>query len=244
MSCREISALAPLFFTGELDPARAAAFSEHLRNCASCRQELAEQSAFDESLRAAILSEAVDAGSVNQRVRDLIHAAPHTSHRWKHVAAGIAAVLVIAVVAYFEVRTARSNPFALAAARDHRMEVIDLQPRPWLTDRSAIEALAAKRGLPVSVVSALTPAGYRLMHAKLCYLDGQWFLHLVYDNPLGNASVYLRRVDKFSDSAVRVESIAAEQVAGFQHGRIVTLVVTNQPGQVVERLAQSVSALL
>ena len=244
MSCREISELAPLFFTGELDPARAAAFSDHLRHCPSCRQELAEQSAFDESLRAAILSEPADAGPINQRIRDLIHSAPQPSHRWKHVAAGMAAVIVIAVAAWVEGRAARSDPFALAAARDHRMEVVDLQPRPWLTDRMAIETLAAKQDLPVSAVWALSPAGYRLVHAKLCLLDGQWFLHLVYDNDLGNASVYLRRVKRISNSAVRVRNIGAEHVAALQSGQISTVVVTNQPGQAAERIAGSVSSVI
>jgi anti-sigma factor RsiW len=244
MNCREVSELAPLYFRGELDPARKADFSDHLRKCPACRQELTEQSVFDERLRSAIQSEPADANAGSRRIRDILHSAPQPSHRWKHVSAGIAAVVLISLGAYFEVRTARSNPFALAAARDHRMEVVDRQPRPWLTDRAAIEALAAKQALPVSVVSALTPAGYRLAHAKLCYLDGQWFLHLVYENALGNASVYLRRVEKFSNSAVRVESIADEHVAGFQHGQIATLVVTSQPGQAVERLAESVSAML
>ena len=244
MNCREIQELAPLFFTGELDHARAADFSNHLRNCPSCRQELAEQSAFDESLRSAILSAPPDACPASQRMLDIIHSAPHSSRRWKPVAAGIAVVLIIALVSYIELRAARSNPFALAAARDHRMEVVALQPRPWLTDRTAMETLAAKQSLPVSAVWALSPGGYRLVHAKLCLLDGQWFLHLVYDNDLGNASVYLRRVKRISNSAVRVENIADEHVAAFQHGQITTVVVTNQPGQAVQRLAESVSAFL
>lgn len=244
MNCRDISGIAPLYFTGELDAAQTAAFSEHVRNCPSCRQDLAEQAAFDERLRSAILAEPVDEAAVDQRIRHIIHAAPQPWHHWKPVIAGIAALLVIGVAAYFELRPAPSNPVALAAARDHRMEIVNRQPRRWLSDPAAIEALAATQGLPASAVSALAPAGYRLAQGKLCYLDGQWFLHLVYENSPGNVSVYLRRVDTPANSRIRLDTFAAEHVAGFQHGRLVAVLVTNQPDDAVSRLAQSAAAAL
>ncbi len=244
MICRDVSEIAPLYFAGELDPAQTAAFSEHVRKCPACRQELAEQSAFDERLRSAILAEPVDDGAVEQRIRDIIYAAPQTSRHWKQVIAGIAAVLVFGVTAYFALRLARSNPVALAAARDHRVEIVDRQPRKWLSDPAAIEALAATQGLPASAVSALTPAGYRLAQARLCYLDGRVFLHLVYRDSPGNVSVYLRRVDIPAESRIRLDSFAAEHVAGFQHGRLVAVLVTNQPGDAISRLAQSAASSL
>jgi anti-sigma factor RsiW len=243
MNCAEIPELAPLYVAGEL-AARTAAFADHLRRCPACRQELAEQSAFDERLRSAILSEPVDTSAVEQRIRDIIHAPQDTPHRWKFAAAAIAAVLVLAAVGYFELRSSRSSPVAIAAAADHRMEIIDHQPRPWLTDGTAIEALAAKQGLPASAVSALTSAGYRLVQGKLCYLDGHWFLHLVYANPLGSASVYLRRVDAFASSDIHVGTMATEHVAEFQHGRFSTLVVTTQPREAARRLAQSLALVI
>jgi len=243
MNCRDISGMAPLYFTGELEHAQAAAFSEHLRKCPDCRQELAEQSAFDERFRAAILDEPVDEAALDQRIRDIIHAAPQNPHRWKQFIAGIAAVLVFGFVAYFALRFVRPNPVALAAARDHRIEIVDRQPRKWLSDRAAIEALAATQELAPSVLSALTPAGYRLAQARLCYLDGQVFLHLVYESSPGTVSLYLRRVDTSASSRVRLDTFAAEHVAGFQHGRLVAVLVTDQPDG-VSRLAQSAASSL
>jgi len=242
MTCPEIPELAPLYLAGELDAARAAAFADHLRGCPACRQELAEESAFDKRLRSAILSQPVDTSAVDQRIRDIIHAP--AQYRWNHFAAGIAALLLLASVGYFELRSRGVSPVAIAAATDYRMEIADHQPRPWITNRDAIEALASKQSLPVSAISSLTPAGYHFVKGKLCYLDGNWYLHLVYGNALGDASVYLRRVDLFASSGIRVDKIAAEHVAAFQHGRLSTLVVTSQPGEAARRLAESAAALI
>lgn len=243
MNCSDISAFAPLYLTGELDPERTEAFSKHLGNCPACRRELGHQTAFDELLRAAVLAEPVDSSSVDQRVRQTIDAQQRTSRRWMFTAAGIAAVLLVAIAGYRAVFSARTQP-VYAAARDHRMEIVDRQPRKWFTDRASIEGLAGREGLPDSVVSAFIPSGYRLVQGKLCLLDGHVFLHLVYANESGIFSLFLRRPDDAGSYGIRTDTFAAEHIAGFQNDQVSALIVSEQPGETVLRLAKSAAAVL
>ena len=244
MNCDQISELAPLYLTKELDDEREAAFTAHLRGCPQCRQELAEQTAFDERLRAGVLAEPVDAAPLESRVRDAIH---RDRPNWRiraRVAAVVAAALLIAAVAYREMIPAQPDPLDAAAALDHHMEIVDRQPRPWLTDRAAIEELAVQQGLQSSVLSALAPAGYHVTQGKLCFLNGHIFLHLVFENESGNASLFLRRLETPATSDIHTDNLAADYVAGFQHGRLTAIVVTDQPGQTVLNLARSAATVL
>jgi anti-sigma factor RsiW len=244
MNCSDISKFAPLYLAGELDSAREQAFSAHLRSCPACNRELGQQTEFDELLRNSVLAELVDSLSVDQRVRAAIGAGQRSRRRWMFAAAGIAAALILAIAGYRAIVLSRTKPVYAAAARDHRMEIVDRQPRKWFTDYAAIEKLAGREGLSGSVAANFAPAGYRLAQGKLCLLDGRVFLHLVYKNDAGDFSLFLRRSDQADPGAIQTNTFAAEHVAGFQHGPVRALIVTEQPGDSALRLAKLAETVL
>jgi len=244
MTCHEVLALVPLHLTGELDSAQATAVAEHLKTCPSCRQELAEQSAFDEFLRRSVASEPLDTAAVDRRIRAGIHAQHHHQKPWIIACAGIAAALVLGIVAWNEMQLVKPDPLDTAAALDHHLELVAHQPRPWLTDRAAIENLAARQGLQPSLISALPPSGYHLVQSKICLLDGRWFLHLVYANAAGDVSVFLRRSDAPGSPDIHLVNLDTEHLARFQRGRLTAVVVTNQSAEAVQHFAESAAAAL
>jgi hypothetical protein len=135
---------------------------------------------------------------------------------WIAAAASVAVVLL----GYSLVRPSR---LYRDAARDHRLEVIEQQPRHWRTDPAAIVKLAARFQLPD--VATLAPAGYRLERAKMCGLEGRPALHLVYGNGTREFSVYFRTSSGGSE-AIRTESVGQEQLAAFQNGRVQGVIAT------------------
>ena len=244
MNCSDISKFAPLYLAGELEPARAEAFSAHLRNCAACERELGQQAAFDELLRTSVLAERIDNSSVDQRVRAGISAGQRAARRWMLTAAGIAAVLLLAVLGYATTVSFRTKPVYAAAARDHRMEIVDRQPRKWLTDYASIERLAGREGVSGSMAADFAPAGYHLAQGKLCLLDGHVFLHLVYANSSGDFSLFLRRSDDAAPWGIHTGTFDAEHVAGFRRGPLRALIVTERPGEAALRLAKFAETVL
>jgi len=92
------------------------------------------------------------------------------------------------------------------------------------------------------------PAGYDLAQGRLCFLNSQVFLHLVYMNGSGNFSLFLRRPLKprflsLRDTAL-ARDFALEHTAGFQKPYLTALVVTEEPGDIARRVASSVAAAL
>jgi hypothetical protein len=150
--------------------------------------------------------------------------------------AGLAAALLVIVFLM------RARPVYAAAAVDHRLEIVELQPRQWSTDRTAIAALAQRQGVPDSAIDRIAPAGYRLAQGKLCFLGGKIFLHLVYSNEAGKVSVFLRPADRVE--AVHAESHGAEHVAGFQDRKLSAMFVTEQSGDAAMQFARSAAAVI
>jgi anti-sigma factor RsiW len=180
MNCREIEELAPLYLSGELEEDRKVQFHTHLAECRACAQQIQQQEAMDARLRKALCAGLPVGREIERSVGRQI--ARERSRRWMLAAA----VLIAAVVGY---RMLRPESLYADAARDHRQEVTDRQPRHWRTDPAEIEKLAARYQLR-DVVS-LAPAGYRLEHAKMCGLDGKPALHLVYSNGVQEVSVFV-----------------------------------------------------
>jgi anti-sigma factor RsiW len=255
MNCSDILKFAPLYLAGELEPSRAEAFSAHLGYCPACSGELGQQAAFDEILQTSMLAEHIDTWSVDQRVRAGI-GTERNSRRWLFALAGIAAAILLVIVAGYQAMISfRTKPVYAAAARDHRMEIVDRQPRKWFTDLASIEKLGVRAGLSGFAAASFAPAGYHLAQAKLCLLDGRVFLHLVYaedsnagsQNDADDFSLYLRKSDDASYAmawGLHTGTFAAEHVAGFQHGPLKALIVTEQAGDSVVRLAKTVETAL
>lgn len=238
MNCSDILELAPLYHTGELEPARADEFSSHLRGCASCLRELEGQRSLDSLLRTAVIAEAVDCSRLEANVRRAI---VHESRRWFVAVAGIAAVLMIAL-AVRTIDVVRATAMFAAAARDHHLEIVEGRPRKWVTSHSELGALAQANGVPASAIEAIAPAGYHVEKGKICVLDGQFVLHLVYANGGANFSVFLRRAR--GSRSVRQQSRGAEHVAGFEQHQLAALIVTTLPGDAARRFALSAAAAL
>ena len=206
MTCREIEELAPLYLSGELDEARRAVFHTHLQSCRDCRDEMDQQAALDARLRETV-ADLPDATAVERAVRRRI--ALERSARYAAIAA---AVLVAVVLGY---RAFRPQPVARLyadAALDHRLEVMEHQPRHWRTDPAEIEKLATRFRLPD--VRWLAP-GYRLERAKICGIDGAPALHLVYSNGSQEVSVFVRQRD---GTALRAVAVGTEHLAAFELG--------------------------
>jgi hypothetical protein len=171
----------------------------------------------DQRLRASILAEEVDTSRVEAAVRSQIRK-PRRVALWALAAA--AASIALAAFLWPQI-----PPICVAAAQDHEREIVKGEPRRWLTDLSAIDALAEKQGVPASAIAALGTTGYRLERARLCFLKKQIFLHLVYTKDGSQYSVYLRpRTDEASfTNSVR----GAENLAYFETNRVTAVFVSH-----------------
>jgi hypothetical protein len=173
----------------------------------------------DQRLRAAVLAEQIDTSSLERSIRARIRR-PRVA-LWL---AGIAAGIAIMIGAFFRPQT---PPICVAAAEDHRREIVEGEARPWLSEIAAIQSLAEKQGVPGSAIRALGTTGYRLERARLCFLKKQIFLHLVYTRDAEEFSVYLRPrgSDSPFDGSVRQASVGAEDLAYFQTDRLTAVFV-------------------
>lgn len=264
MTCGEIAGLTPLYLTGELDARQAAEFDAHLRACPACMRELELQSRLDARLRDVVLAEEDMAARVDRHVRELIAAdaaqppvpqlAPRT-RRWAALALAVAAAaIVLAGIGYRTlVRQAVARIYA-DAAWDHGLEVVERQPRPWLTDPGQIATLAEQQGIAPSAVTALASGGYRLSRGKLCFLDHRIFLHLVYTDGDREFSAYLRPRESTSLPATVREfangrplctsDVNDEHIASVQTPDLTAVIVTSQSSEEALNLARFASAVL
>jgi hypothetical protein len=174
----------------------------------------------DQRVRASILAEEVDASRVAASVRNQIR-----KPRRVALLALAAAAASIALAAFL---WPQIPSVCAAAARDHEREIVNGEPRRWLTDLSAIDSLAEKQGVPASAIAALGTTGYRLERGRLCFLKKQIFLHLVYTKGGSQYSVYLRSPSgepSFSGS-VR----GGGNLAYFETNHVTAVFVAHAPG--------------
>jgi anti-sigma factor RsiW len=248
MNCSDISTLSPLYLAGELETARAREFSTHLAACPECNRELVRQKEIDALLRRDILAEPIDASVIDKRLMQQIHRAHGRSPRRLAVALAIAALLFLAVAGYRSILSKRMNTTQAAAARDHRIEIVNGQPRKWITKASAIENLAASQGLPGAAIAGFIPAGYHLAQGRLCFLNGRVFVHLVYANPTENFSLYVRkpigRAAAELGTPARANDFGTEHVAGFEKSYLTAVVVSEHSDSDAMRLANSFAAAI
>jgi anti-sigma factor RsiW len=218
MNCRDIEEFSPLYFSGELEDARRALLETHLAQCRSCAMKMNRQAGLDARLREAVSTELPDATIVARSVRKRI-----AQERPRRFAAVAAAVLCAAALGYWALRPEPVARFYADAALDHRLEVMEHQPRHWRSDPGEVEKLAARFAL--SNAGALAPTGYHLEHAKVCGLEGKPALHLVYTNGNKEFSVYVR--ERTGGGTVpREVRVGSEELVGFQTERWEAVVAT------------------
>jgi anti-sigma factor RsiW len=265
MNCPDILSQSPLYLSGELDAVRAEKFQAHLVGCASCRRELELQAGLDAHLRNQLFAADVnvDNSALDQRIRaslpDLeahrqaarFHVLPR---RWLLAAASVAVALFAAALGYRVLQGRQVAPVCADAARDHHDEVTDQQPRVWVSDRPTIDALAERRGVPVTAVDALAASGRRLERGRLCRLGGRVFLHLVFTDGTHEFSVFLGQNDGERIQGPVRENVSgrwlysgdsgAEHLASFQTNQLTTVVVTSQPGDAAVKFGRFAAGVL
>jgi hypothetical protein len=127
-------------------------------------------------------------------------------------------------------------PLFAAAEQDHHREVVERQPRRWISNAAKAGELASHYALPASVITSLVPAGTHFEGARLCFLNGQLYLHLVYSSETASGktefSVFLRKAGSGALHGLAPEtSINGEHVAGVGKDRTVAMFVTARPGE-------------
>jgi hypothetical protein len=171
----------------------------------------------DQRLRESILSEEVDTSRVAGAVRNQMR----KPRRVVLLAlAGVAASIGLAAFLWPQI-----PPICVAAVQDHEREIVKGEPRRWLTDLSAIDTLAEKQGVPTSAIAALGTTGYRLERGRLCFLEKQIFLHLVYTKAGSQYSVYLR--PRTDEASFRNSVRGAENLAYFETSHLTAVFVTH-----------------
>jgi len=248
MDCNRVAELAPLYLSGELDRERAAAVDGHLRSCLPCMHELESQARLDTRMREAIAGEPVDTTAVELWIRARMATDSHgkvtaisrrpSRRRWLVAAMSAAAVLLLMAVGYRVLMGPHLGRVYADAALDHQREVVEHEPRRWLSDRAAISALAEGQGISAAAPFAISSGPYRLERARLCFLAGRVFFHAVYTDGTREFSVYFRvRGNDFlpgspreMDNGLLVHSsiVGGEQVASFQTKTLTVVAVSDR----------------
>lgn len=185
----------------------------------------------DQRLRASILAEEVDTSRVAAAVRNQIRK-PRRVALWALAAAAAAASIALAAFLWPQI-----PPICVAAAQDHQREIAKGEPRRWLTDLSAIDALAEKQGVPGAAIAALGTTGYRLERARLCFLKKQIFLHLVYTKNGSQYSVYLR--PRTEETSFTRSVRGAKNLAYFETNHVTAVFVSHAPGADAQAFARA-----
>ncbi|HEX5229732.1 MAG TPA: hypothetical protein VFW44_18595 [Bryobacteraceae bacterium] len=176
----------------------------------------------DQRLRESVLAEDVDTTRVAAAVRARIADRRVHIRGWAIAAAGIIAMIAASAWSYRMFQHAQATPAVCSAAvLDHQREIVQGEPREWLTDLTAIQALAQKQNVAGSEVIALQNTGYRLERARLCLLQKQIFLHLVYSRDGHEFSVYLRPPGHEFDRTV----VGSGSLAYFETARVAAVFV-------------------
>jgi anti-sigma factor RsiW len=242
IDCSDIKMRAPLYLSGEMDADERDAFAAHLAKCSACAARIAEDRNLDATLRSALGAFEPDTGRLEQALRLRISADRRRRRQaWAGAIAAAVALLVAGALAW--ARWTSPPQWYSDAARDHRIEVVDRQPRRWRSSDAELAGLAAANGLQLEQVKALAAAGYRLEHAKNCGIYGQRMMHLVFSNGTRSYSIF---VSPHAGPAETVRTIqrGAEQVAGFETGHFRGLVVSDGSAAECAELAHAAETRL
>lgn len=182
----------------------------------------------DQRLRASILSEEIDTSRVASAVRNRIAAQTRHVPGWAVAAAALIAMVLAGGLSYRAFRREQTPTICVAAVQDHEREIVRNEPRRWVTDLSAIEALGQKQGVPGAAIAALATTGYHLERGRLCFLDRQIFLHLVYASGGNQYSVYLR--PRSGEELFNNSLSGAKNLAYFETKRVTAVFVSHAAG--------------
>jgi hypothetical protein len=218
--------------------AERAQFAAHLAACRSCELEMEAYALVDARISAALCGQLPDASHIAARVR----------HRmlwpgWMAAGAIAAGLLVVAAGTYALLRPTPAPAWYAAAARDHRDEVTEGQPRRWRTEAAEIQTVAAEGGLSLAQSQELAAPGYVLEGARRCGISGEPMLHLLFSNGIRRYSVFVSQHQGVKTEVSQLHS-GAEEVAGFETGRLRAAIVTAGAASECEELARLAASRL
>lgn len=240
--CAGIRVRAPLYLSGEMEAEEQEAFAAHLAKCPNCAEKIAEDRNLDATLRSVLSGSPPDTDGLEERLRQKISADRRRRNRaWAGAIAATLALLAAGALAW--ARWTRTPQWYADAALDHRMEVIEGQPRRWRSSGAELAGLAAQNGLQLRQITALAAVGYRLERAKICRIDGRRMIHLVFSNGARRYSIF---VSPHVGAVERVRTIrrGAEQVAGFETGNFGVVVVSDGSAPECAELAHAAQQAL
>src|SRR3984885_10003990 len=108
----------------------------------------------DRRLRESILSEEIDASRLELALRNRLQTNRRTVPGWAVAAAALIAMVAASALSYRTFRAEQAPPpLCVAAAQDHRTEIVNGEPRKWLTDLPDIQSLAEKQGVSLSAIA-------------------------------------------------------------------------------------------
>jgi hypothetical protein len=242
MDCNERAELTPLYLCGELDKQQAAEFDVHIRSCSGCAAELQRQARLDARLHDVVLAEQIDTASLDERIRQQIAQSPEAAF-----------ALLVFAGHRFLLGSHVAQVYA-DAATDDRMEVVELQPRPWSWNSAQINSLAEKTGVPTSALQALQRGPYHLQRAKICFLDKHLFLHAVFSDGRRELSMFLRQRDTMdvqgtshemvNGKLIQTADVNGEHVALFETPQLIVMVATSQSNDAALGLARYAASAL
>jgi len=254
MNCSEVSYLAPMYLSRELDPEVLADLEQHLAECRECARELELQQHYDVVLRRAVLGQESDTKPVIEHLQQQIIGKPK---RWQWFsrplpafasAAALILVMIGGTIVLLPRRQniqsapqpgvqARVNPTIYEdAADDHTDEIIRRAPRRWRSNPEEIRELVIKQVGDASVLTSLATDGLQLDRARVCGLLHKTYVHLVYKKGDQEVSYFVRRRDgeqltgpavtSAGDKVLHADTVGKLQVGGMQSPSLTILLVT------------------
>jgi anti-sigma factor RsiW len=227
----------------------------HLGLCSECASRWTEQDRYDALLREAGTAEEPEVSAVLAHVRKQMHATSRVPFKILATLAATAAVATALLLVATRAGLPQAAPaLFLDAAGDHTDEVIKQEPREWVRGENNINQFVTRELAVTRIVPALAPEGYHIDRAKICQLQNQLYVHLVYSNGSQEISFYVRHnnpgqmpghvVERVNGTPLYAGQADGLEVAGFQRSDLSVLLVGNIPaGEALRFAAHAVTGI-
>ena len=230
MACENNELLLRAYFDGELDAVRSIEFEQHLKTCTQCAQELREQQAMRDSLRAANLYERAPA-ALRAKVRAAIppEARPqpipvgrHPVLEWLAVAAAIliAVFLGAKVLPSIGGRTQNLIAEEIVASHIRSMQaghLLDVES----TDQHTVKPWFDGKLDFAPPVADLAAQGFPLVGGRLDYIDHRNVAALVYQRQKHFINVFIWPEEVKDTKLPEVQTIQGYNLVFWSHGGMV-----------------------
>ena len=241
MNCKSIHELLPLYLSGELGEAGRLSLEAHLAECGGCAIEVQRNREVDSRLRSALHEMPLETTDLERSVRTQI--ASHQRRAWI-IRCAIAASVLAMIAAGYALRYSSTPRLYADAARDHRTEVEEHQPRRWRSTGPEIDSLAAGFGFSEHAAESIAPRPFHLARARRCRLDGHAVLHLVYTDGVREMSVFIRQRGTDSVGNLRAAEIGEDNLVSVESARFIAVIVAHGSSEECALFARSAQKTL